>query len=93
MSKKMTGALAKAEENKTKEIKTKSKAAEANSFSPAALIGFLKDAKLELNKVTWPTRPEVIANTVVVIVAVVFAAVALWFFDTFFSVIINAILR
>ena len=93
MSKKETKAPAKLTERKPKAPKAKAKTAEESSLSPAALVGFLKDAKLELNKVTWPTKPEIMANTVIVVLAVIASSFALWFFDTFFSVIINAILR
>jgi len=31
---------------------------------------FLREVKFELKKVTWPSRPEVIGTTIVVIIAV-----------------------
>lgn len=36
---------------------------------PARIIRFLKEVKREMNKVTWPSRAEVINFTIVVIVA------------------------
>jgi preprotein translocase subunit SecE len=55
---------------------------------PAARTGggggpmqFVRDVRLELKKVTWPTRSEVVSTTVVVMIAVVFFAAFLWAVD------------
>jgi len=45
---------------------------------------FLKDVRIELSKVNWPGREEVIASTVVVIVAVVFFAAFIGILDLVF---------
>lgn len=57
------------------------------------ITGFFKESKTELKKVTWPTRQELFANTVVVLCAVVLVAAAIWVADTIFSLVIRAILR
>jgi preprotein translocase subunit SecE len=44
-------------------------------------IQFVRDVRLELKKVTWPTRSEVVSTTVVVMIAVVFFAAFLWAVD------------
>lgn len=44
-------------------------------------IQFLRDTRLELKKVTWPSRSEVVSTTVVVMIAVVFFAAFLWVVD------------
>lgn len=46
---------------------------------------FLKDAKAELKKVTWPSRKEVTSTTIVVIVATVFFGFFLFAMDVVFS--------
>jgi len=46
---------------------------------------FLKDARAELKKVTWPSRAEVTSTTIVVIVATVFFGFYLFFMDAVFS--------
>lgn len=46
--------------------------------------GFLKSARAELRKVTWPTRQETVQTTIVVIVVVFVTALILWGFDTLF---------
>lgn len=39
---------------------------------PARIRNFLHEVRLELRQVTWPTRPDVRATTVVVVIAVFF---------------------
>jgi preprotein translocase subunit SecE len=46
---------------------------------------FLKDARAELRKVTWPSRSEIVNTTLVVIVAVLFFGFFLFFMDVIFS--------
>jgi len=46
---------------------------------------FIKEAKAELKKVTWPSRQEVTATTVVVILSVFFFGFFLFFMDIAFS--------
>jgi len=45
---------------------------------------FFRETSGEMKKVTWPTRPEVIGTTTVVIVATVIFAVFLWGCDFVF---------
>ena len=42
---------------------------------------FLRDVRLEMKKVSWPTRNEVVSTVVVVMIAVVFFAAYLWGVD------------
>ncbi len=44
-------------------------------------LQFMRDVRLEMKKVTWPTRAEVLSTTVVVMIAVVFFAAYLWGVD------------
>ena len=46
---------------------------------------FLKDARAELKKVTWPSRSEVTSTTIVVILSVFFFGFYLFFMDVAFS--------
>jgi preprotein translocase subunit SecE len=41
-------------------------------------VNFLRSSWAELRKVDWPTRPQVIQGTVVVIVAVIIVGAFLW---------------
>jgi preprotein translocase subunit SecE len=46
---------------------------------------FLKDSRAELKKVTWPSRPEVVSTTIVVILSVIFFGFYLFFLDVAFG--------
>jgi preprotein translocase subunit SecE len=46
---------------------------------------FLKEVRAEVKKVSWPTRNEVYNTTLVVIVAMVFFGIYLYFMDILFS--------
>ena len=46
---------------------------------------FLKDARAELKKVTWPSRAEVTSTTLVVILSVFFFGFYLFFMDVAFA--------
>ncbi|AJC50410.1 preprotein translocase subunit SecE [Coxiella endosymbiont of Amblyomma americanum] len=50
--------------------------------------GFVKDARMELRKVIWPTRQETIRVTMVVVAMVVVTALVLWSLDSFFMWVI-----
>lgn len=49
------------------------------------LSKFLHDVRIELSKVTWPTRKDLTQSTIVVIVAVVIAGVYIAALDGVFS--------
>ena len=63
------------------------------NLSVDSVVNFFKESKVELKKVTWPTRQELIVNTVVVMFAVAFCAAAIWIIDSVFSVVIRGILQ
>ncbi|WP_336368477.1 preprotein translocase subunit SecE [Marinobacter sp. C2H3] len=45
----------------------------------------LKEARVELRKVVWPTRPELIQTTMIVVVFVLVLALVLWGMDSLIS--------
>jgi preprotein translocase subunit SecE len=51
------------------------------------------DVTRELEKVTWPTRKETYAATIVVLVTVSIAAVILWGFDMVWGSLANLFIR
>lgn len=57
------------------------------------VVGFVRESREELKKVTWPDREEVTSFTVVVIVSVVIVAVFLWFIDTILGSLINTVMN
>jgi preprotein translocase subunit SecE len=46
-------------------------------------LGFVKDARVEVRKVVWPTRQETLQTTVAVLFMVILVAIMLWLFDMF----------
>lgn len=54
---------------------------------------FIANVKGELKKVTWPTRKDTYASTMVVIVLVLAVAVFLWAVDSVLSMLIQLIIR
>lgn len=49
----------------------------------------LKEARVELRKVVWPTRPELIQTTVIVIVFVLVVGLILWGMDSLISLLVS----
>lgn len=54
---------------------------------------FLREVKMELKKVTWPSRKETVASTAVVIVLVIIVSAFLGLVDVSLSGLIRLILR
>jgi preprotein translocase subunit SecE len=54
---------------------------------------FLSEVRNELKRVTWPSRKEVYATTVVVIITSIFFGVYLWAVDLGFGVIVQWIFK
>ncbi len=57
------------------------------------IVQFIKEARTELRKVTWPNRKQLIGSTVVVIITVLFVAIYLGLIDLLFSNIVAVILK
>lgn len=56
-----------------------------------AVRQFWRDVALEMKKVSWPTRAEVINTTIITIVVVFFFAAFLWVADLGLSYLIHGI--
>lgn len=65
----------------------------ASMHSVSGVKKFLREVKIELKKVTWPTRQQLIAYTGVVLVAVLLVCVLIWVFDSVFAMAFRAFLR
>jgi preprotein translocase subunit SecE len=50
---------------------------------------FLKEARIELKKVTWPSREDTVHHTITVIVISIFLAAFLGALDILFQFILN----
>ena len=55
------------------------------------IVKWFRDMRAELKKVTWPTRKQVVNNTLVVLVVEIAAAIVLWVFDTIGSSLVDVI--
>ena len=44
-------------------------------------LGFVRDAKVEVRKVVWPTRTETTQTTIAVLIMVFLVAIMLWLID------------
>lgn len=71
------------------EKKAAAKAVQKRDFS--SLGKFFKDVRVELGKVIWPGRDEVVASTLVVLVAVAFFALFIGLIDLVFVQVIRLI--
>lgn len=59
---------------------------------PGRIWAFLRESKLELGKVTWPSRPQVIRYTLAVIIGSVALAIFLGGLDIFFSWVLSRLI-
>jgi preprotein translocase subunit SecE len=58
-----------------------------------ATVRFLREVRVEMKKVTWPSRKEVLGSTMVVIVASFLVAFFLGFMDLVLQKLLGLILR
>ena len=59
--------------------------AEATVKKQNRVIRFFKEVKAELKKVVWPSRKQVVNNTLIVIAAVLVIGIVIWIFDAIFQ--------
>ncbi len=57
------------------------------------IINFFKDVVKEMDKVTWPSREELMEQTKIVIIVTLIIAVFAWIVDFSVSEILKAILK
>ncbi len=56
------------------------------------IVQFLREVKVEIKKVTWPTRKEIIASTAVVLLTTIIIASFLGLVDYLLSEIVKLLL-
>ena len=79
--------------DKTLDLSKKELAAKAAAKTTAArtgkpkksIIKYFKDARSEFKKVVWPSRKQVVNNTIVVIISLIVSGIAIWGLDTLFG--------
>jgi preprotein translocase subunit SecE len=57
------------------------------------ILKYLEETKLELKKVNWPSKPEIIGSTIVVVVTSIMISAFLYVVDTSLSTVVNFLLR
>ena len=72
--------------------KSKAPAKSGRSGEKRGLMRFLRDVRIELGKVTWPTRKDLVQSTIVVLVAVGIATVYTGVLDFVFSKAVDVVL-
>jgi preprotein translocase subunit SecE len=50
-----------------------------------SFVSFMKETKIELKKVVWPSREETTKTTGMIIIAVIIVSIFLWIVDAFFT--------
>ncbi|MBR3331073.1 MAG: preprotein translocase subunit SecE [Mogibacterium sp.] len=63
-----------------------------NQGKKGGLLAYLRGVRQEFRKVVWPTREELVTDTIVVFGCVIFFAVAFWLIDTGFLAALKGIL-
>jgi preprotein translocase subunit SecE len=57
------------------------------------ILNFFKDVVKEMDKVTWPSREELVEQTKIVIIVTLLIAVFAWIVDYSVSAVLTAILK
>lgn len=72
--------------------KGRSQGSQKQGKKRSGLLMYLRGVKQEFSKVVWPTREELITDTIVVFATVIFFSVAFWLIDTGFLAALKGIL-
>ena len=72
-----------------KKAQARSKAKEKKGFS--SIGNYFRGARTELKKVVWPTRPEVIAASIIVLITALITATYVGLLDSLFAWILKTI--
>lgn len=59
--------------------------AESQKKSGNKMVRFFKEVKSEMKKVVWPSRKQVVKNTLIVIAVVLILGVFIWALDLLFQ--------
>ncbi|MEO0161570.1 MAG: preprotein translocase subunit SecE [candidate division WOR-3 bacterium] len=56
-------------------------------------LDYIKNVYLEMKKVTWPTKNELISSTIIVIILSVFVALIIFVLDRIFSLLLGIVIK
>ncbi|MDM7858502.1 preprotein translocase subunit SecE [Thiopseudomonas acetoxidans] len=63
----------------------------AQTAKGRSLLVLAKESRAEIRKVVWPSRPETVQTTLIVVVVVLIMGLLLWGLDTFLGWIVSLI--
>jgi preprotein translocase subunit SecE len=78
---------------KKQTVPDKAKSLTTESSIVQKSVQFLREVKIELKKVTWPTRKQTMGSTVVVIILVMIISLFLGLVDVSLSKLVQAVLQ
>ena len=84
--------VAQAEAKADKIVKDNAKAKAKGQKKPNPVAKYFRDLKGEIKKVVWPSRKQIINNTLVALVLIVASAIVVWAFDQLAAQGINALI-
>lgn len=64
----------------------------ASTAKGKAFLTFAKESRLEVRKVVWPTRQEVVRMTLVILVAVIIVGLLIYLFDMVIVYLVNLVM-
>ena len=67
--------------------------AETKVKKTGKITKYFKEVKSELKKVVWPSKKQIIKNTLVVIAAVILVGIVIWVLDLLFSFGLNQFIK
>ena len=79
--------------DKQKPVKEKTKKPNVLVRGFKRVTRYFREMKSELKKVVWPSRKQVIRNTIVVIAVVVVVGVLIWIFDWIAAAVVKALVN
>jgi preprotein translocase subunit SecE len=57
------------------------------------MLQFIREAREELNKVTWPSKDDVTKFTIVVLITVIIISIFLWMVDRALMLLIEMVIK
>ena len=72
--------------------KSKSQNTQKQGKKKGGFLAYLRGVRQEFSKVVWPTRDELVTDTIVVFATVIFFSLAFWLIDTGFLAALKGIL-
>ena len=58
----------------------------------SSIIKWFRDMRSELKKVTWPSKKQIVNNTIAALVVMAISAIVIWGFDEIAQMIVKAVI-